>query len=88
MSRSTQRDFNATRCLYAKFPDERLIYVVFYEYDPATAKGYIYLPGRTDEWYRVNVSTIFRGVEGRWFRATTEWDNFARPLILDAKAQG
>jgi len=73
---------------YAKFPDERLIYVVFYEYDPATEQGYIYLPGRTDEWYRVNVGTIFRGVEGRWFRATSEWDNFARPLILDAKAQG
>jgi len=73
---------------YAKFPDERVIYVVFYEYDPASEQGYIYLPGRTDEWYRVNVGTIYRGVEGRWFRATTEWDHFARPLILDAKAQG
>jgi hypothetical protein len=73
---------------YAKVPNERLIYVVFYEYDPATEEGYIYLPGKADEWYRLNVSTIFRGVEGRWFRATSEWDSFARPLILDAKAQG
>ena len=73
---------------YAKFPDERLIYVVFYEYDPATEQGYIYLPGKTDEWHDLNVSTVFRGVEGRWLRATSEWDNFARPLILDAKAQG
>jgi hypothetical protein len=42
---------------YAKMPDERLIYVVFYEYDPATEHGYVYFPGRTEEWYRLNVST-------------------------------
>jgi hypothetical protein len=34
---------------YAKLPNERLIYVVFYEFDPVTQRGYIYLPGRTDE---------------------------------------
>jgi hypothetical protein len=67
---------------YAKMPDERLIYVVFYEYDPATEHGYIYLPGRTDEWYRLNVSTISHGgIEGKWFRAWSEWENVARPLI-------
>jgi hypothetical protein len=70
---------------YAKLPNERLIYVVFYEYDPATAHGYIYLPGRTEEWYRLNVSTIFRGVEGRWFRAWSGWDSVARPLIAGAR---
>jgi len=67
---------------YAKMPSERLIYVVFYEYDPATEHGCIYLPGRTDEWYRLNVSTISHGgVEGNWFRAWSVWDNVARPLI-------
>jgi len=71
---------------YAKLPNERLIYVVFYEYDPATECGYIYLPGRTDEWYRLNVGTIFHGVEGRWFRAWSAWDSIARPLITGAKA--
>jgi hypothetical protein len=25
-------------------PDERLIYVVFYEYDPATRHGYVFFP--------------------------------------------
>jgi len=70
---------------YAKLPNERLIYVVFYEYDPATDQGYIYLPGRTDEWYRLNVSTIIHGVEGRWFRAWSGWDNVARPLIAGAR---
>ena len=72
----------------AKWPTERVIYVVFYEYDPATEHGYIYLPGRTDEWYRLNVGTIFRGAEGYWFRAGSRWDMVASRLILDAKAQG
>jgi hypothetical protein len=70
---------------YAKLPNERLIYVVFYEYDVATKQGYIYLPGRTDEWYRLNVSTIIRGVEGRWFRAWSGWDSVAMPIIAGAR---
>lgn len=66
---------------YAKMPEERLIYVVFYEYDPASEHGYVYFPGRTEEWYRLNVSTIFHGVEGKWFRASSTWEVLARPLI-------
>jgi len=72
---------------YAKMPDERLIYVVFYEYDPATEHGYVYFPGRTEEWYRLNVSTIFHGVEGKWFRAWSVWEGVARPLIARANAE-
>jgi hypothetical protein len=71
---------------YAKWPNERLIYVVFWEYDPRSRQGYVYLPGKADEWYRLNVSTIFHGVEGRWFRAWRKWDNMASPLIAGAKA--
>lgn len=71
--------------LYAKFPDEKLVYVVLYEYDPATGRGYIYLPGRGDEWYGLNMGTIARGVEGRWYRSRTAWDSVARPLIAGAK---
>ena len=71
---------------YAKIPDERLIYVVFYEYDPATEHGYVYFPGRTEEWYRLNVNTIFHGVEGKWFRAWSAWEGVARPLIAGSNA--
>ena len=71
--------------LYAEMPNERLVYVVFYEYDPATEHGYIYLPGRTDDWYGLNVSTILHGVEGKWFRAWSVWDSVARPLIAGAR---
>ncbi len=70
---------------HAKLPDERLVYVVIYEYDPANDQGYVYLPGKTDEWYRLNVGTIFRGVEGNWFFARDAWERIARPLITRAK---
>jgi len=70
---------------YAKWPTERVIYVVFYEYDLATERGYIYLPGRSDEWYRLNVATIFRGAEGYWFRAGSRWDIVASRLIASAR---
>jgi hypothetical protein len=72
---------------YAKMPDEQLIYVVFYEYDPAKEHGYVYLPGRTEEWYPLNVSTILHGVEGKWFPAWSMWEGVARPLIARAQAE-
>jgi hypothetical protein len=61
-------------------------YVVFWEYDPRSRQGYVNLPGKADEWYRLNVSTIFHGVEGKWFRAWNRWDNMAGTLIAGAKA--
>jgi hypothetical protein len=70
---------------YAKMPNEKLVYVVLYEYDPATERGYIYLPGSGEEWYRLNIGTIFHGVEGHWFRAWSGWDSVARPLIAGDK---
>lgn len=70
---------------YAKLRDERLVYVVFYEYESASGYGYVYLPGRTDEWYRLNTNTIIHGVEGRWFRAWSGWDSVAAPLIEAAR---
>jgi hypothetical protein len=71
---------------YAKLPKERLVYVAFYEYDPAAQQGYVYLPGKTDPSYDLNVRTIFHGVEGKWFRSWTAWDAVARPLIARVKA--
>ena len=72
---------------YAKMPDERLIYVVIYEFDPATEHGYVYFPGRSEEWYRLNVGTIFHGVEGKWLPAWNVWESVARPLIASAKPE-
>jgi hypothetical protein len=61
---------------------EQLAYVVSYLYDPTTEEGYVYLPGKADEWYRLNVKAIGRGGrEGHWFRATSMWNQVVSPLI-------
>ena len=72
---------------YADFgnQEEKQVYVVSYEYDPSAKHGYVYLPGKDDKWWRLNVSSIFRGVEGNWFSAWSSWDDVARPLIEKAK---
>ena len=59
----------------------RLAYVVSYEYDSATAQGYVYLPGKTDQWYSLNTESIYRGREGNWFRAAAAWQDAVVPLI-------
>ena len=59
------------------------VYVVFYEPDTSGDRGYVYLPGKDDASYRVNVRTIFRGhgFEGRWLRASTAWQQAVAPLL-------
>lgn len=66
---------------YANMPSERLIYVVSYAFDAATGHGYVYLPGRSDKNYYLNVGTILRGVEGNWFHSWAQWDGVAKHLI-------
>jgi hypothetical protein len=62
-------------------PNEQIVYVVYYAFSPGAEEGYVYLPGDSDEWAGLNVRTIFRGVEGKWFRAWSTWERVARPLI-------
>ena len=62
-------------------PEGRLTYAVKYAYDPVAQRGYIYLPGPTEENYRVNTSTIIHGVEGHWFMASSRWESLVAPLI-------
>ena len=55
-------------------PPEKLAYVVLYENDPSTGQGYVYLPGSSDEHFRLNVASIHRqGLNGKWFRASSAW---------------
>ena len=63
--------------------DERphLAYVVSYDWDPSSGQGFVYLPGSSDPRWQRNVTSIYRGVEGHWFRAAQAWDRFVRPLI-------
>lgn len=66
---------------YAGRPNRRLAYVVSYAFDAVTGEGYVYLPGKNDEDYALNVHTILRGVEGRWFHSWSKWDSVAQQLI-------
>lgn len=70
---------------YRDDPNEQLAYVVFYDWDPTTERGYVYLPGKHDEWYRRNTRAIFRGVEGNWFHETTAWQDAVNPFITRAR---
>jgi hypothetical protein len=69
-------------------PDRgKLAYVVAYEFDPATPGGYVYLPTSDDMSYptaRVNVASIYHGVEGNWFRSSARWEELVRPVIEKA----
>jgi hypothetical protein len=65
-----------------------LTYVVFYDYDASTKEGFVYLPGKHEEFGRLNTSAISRaGFDGHWFRATPLWDNFFRRTIEKAAAK-
>jgi len=63
-------------------------YVVYYACDPATGRGYVYLPGKGEKFYESNTFLIFRGIEGNWLSATRSWTEIAKPLIERAKAEG
>ena len=70
---------------YSKEPSERPIYVVYYTVIPGSERGYVYLPGKSDQWWSLNVGSIVRGVEGKWFSAWSTWESLARPLIEKAR---
>lgn len=59
-------------------------YVVSYVIDPSTNEGYVYLPGKDDPEFRDNSWLIYRGVEGNWFHAWSEWQKVADRLIAKA----
>jgi hypothetical protein len=63
--------------------DAQPAYVVFYERDPGSPRGFVYLPGRSDEQYRQNTRAIVRGhgFEGNWFRAAARWENAIQSLV-------
>ncbi len=59
----------------------RLVYVVFYDYDPSLPRGFVYLPGKGSSFYYLNMGSIARGCEGNWFLAKDSWEDFIRPVM-------
>lgn len=78
---------NDPQCLAVK---PSLAYVVSYDYDPSSKRGYVYLPRRGEPWFELNSGTIWHGsgIDGHWYLATDSWENFVRPLIAKARALG
>jgi hypothetical protein len=51
-----------------------LVYVVTLVLDRRTDEGFIYLPGRGEDGYRLNTGSILRnGQDGKWHHAPNEW---------------
>jgi hypothetical protein len=62
---------------YVEMPQGRGVhkkYVVYYTKGAKPGEGFIYLPGRGDDEYRLNAGTILRtGRDGNWHRASPAW---------------
>ncbi len=73
---------------YANFGnnEEKPVYGVSYEYDRLARRGYVYLPGKGEKCWQLNVGSIFRGLEGNWFSAWNLWEDVATPRIAKAAA--
>jgi len=80
----TERKYQVA--FYSEELSEHPIYVVYYAVLHSPEQGYVYLSGKGEEWWRTNVTSIVRGVEGKWFHAWGAWDSIARPLIEKARA--
>jgi hypothetical protein len=61
--------------------EEQLAYTVLYE--RGDSAGFVYLPGRSDPQFRMNVASIIRGgqYEGHWFRASADWQQAVRGVL-------
>ena len=74
---------------YIKVADDRFRkkYVVYYYPNSASQQGYIYLPGKAETWYFLNVQSIIRDQrDGKWNYASPTWENLMKPVIASAEA--
>lgn len=51
-----------------------IVYVVYYAFDAGLHSGFVYLPGRHEQWYGTNTGSILRPrQDGRWNLADRAW---------------
>jgi hypothetical protein len=43
--------------------------------------------GKSEEWWRLNATSIMRGVEGKWFQAWGTLENMVKLLIEKAREE-
>jgi hypothetical protein len=58
----------------------KLVLAVLFAF-PVFHSSHAPLPGKNDENYPLNVHTIIRRVEGKWFHSWAKWDSVAQQLI-------
>jgi hypothetical protein len=61
-------------------------YGVYYGIDPETRLAYVRIPPAHDQAFPDNTRTIYRGIEGNWYRATAHWETVVRPQLEAALA--
>jgi len=60
-----------------------LCYGVRYAIAP-DGQAFIQIPAADDREFRGNTQSIYRGVEGSWFRASLRWEELVRPRVDEA----
>jgi hypothetical protein len=63
-----------------------LCYGVRYAIDRRSGQGYIQIPAANDAGFPANTRSIYRGVEGSWFRSSDRWEELVRPQVEAALA--
>src|SRR5688572_19157025 len=58
-----------------------LCYGVRYAIDRRSGQGYIQIPAANDAQFPGNTRSIYRGVEGSWFRSSDRWEELVRPQV-------
>jgi hypothetical protein len=58
-----------------------LCYGVRYAIDRENGQGYIQIPSANDRQFPANTRSIYRGVEGSWFRSSDRWEELVRPQV-------
>lgn len=61
------------------------MYVLRFVFEPERSEGYIYLPGRGEKWYDIDLGSITRGVEGHWFAASPEFTSEIEAVLRTAR---
>jgi hypothetical protein len=63
----------------------RMMYVVYYVWDAVTRRALVQIPAVEDQWYPLNVSTIGRCCQGRWFYAADRWGETIKAALTQTR---
>ena len=65
----------------------RIVYVVYYAWDPSAHRGFLYLPGHLEPWYDTNTGSIIRPhQDGRWNLADPAWCDRINAVIARSQS--